>query len=127
MAAVRGIKKLLKSDLQDSPDWFDPVITVLNEFLDTVISALRKKLTFSDNFLAEYKEFTFTHGVELEIATTLSSYGGVLIVKPPNTADADQMIAAWGARQVKTKTIGVTINFVGAGTTSGKVGLYILG
>ena len=128
MAAIRGIKKILKSDLVGADSWFDPVISVINEFLDTVIGALRGRLTLADNFYGVYKEFNFTHGEELQILTDFSTYNGVLLVKPPNKEDGSTYgVDGWNARQVKTKTIGITVYFNGAGSTTGKVGFFILG
>ena len=128
MAVIRGIKKILKSDLIGAADWFDPVISVINEFLDTVIGALRGRLTYQDNFYGEYKEFIFTHGVELEILTPYQTYGGIQILKPPNEQDGSVYgIDGFHAHQVKPKTIGMTVYFNGGGSTAGKVGFLILG
>jgi hypothetical protein len=127
MAKISGIKKLLKSDLPNSPDWFSPVISVINGFLDTVIGALRGRLTFAQNFYCEIKEFSFTHGEELEILTGLPTYSGMLILKTPNDSDTDKAVDKWLVRQIKTNTLGVTVWFSGAGTTEGKVKFLILG
>jgi len=127
MAIIKGTKKILKSDIPDSPDWFSPIIGILNEFLDTVIGALRGRLTFADNVYGDIKEFEFTHAIELEVYTVMPTYGGLLILKTPNEVDPIYAVAAHKVRQIKQNTLGITINFVGAGTTAGKVKFIILG
>lgn len=127
MAIISGTKKILKSDIPDADGWFTPIISVLNEFLDTVIGALRGKLTFRDNFYCELKEFTFTHGTELEVLTGLSTYAGAFITKTPNEASSDYIVTGFKVRQVKTKTLGITVNFSGGAGTEGKVKFLILG
>lgn len=127
MAIIKGTKKILKSDIPNAADWFSPVIGILNEFLDTVIGALRGRLTFYDNFFGEIKEFEFSHGVELEVYTSIQTYGGLLILKTPNSTDTNTAIDSYLVRQIKNNMLGITINFVGAGTTSGKVKFIILG
>jgi len=128
MAVIKGTRKILKSDIPDAPGWFDPIISTLNSFFDTVIGALRGRLTFRDNFYCQVKEFTFTHGVELEVLYDgIEDYKGILIVKSPEEESSDYAIANWKARRVKPNTLGVTIEFKGAGTTEGKVKFIILG
>ena len=85
MAIVRGVRKLLKSDFPEAPKWFDKLLYPFNQFLDSVIGALRNKLTFRDNYYCEIKEYSFVHAVELEIGHDLQEFQGVLIVKTPNT------------------------------------------
>lgn len=123
MAKISVINKILKSDVPDAPSWSDVLISTLNQFFDVAIIALKGRLTFTDNFLCDYKELTFTSGEELQILTNMSTYGGVLIVKPPN--EQNVTIASYGARQIKNKTVGVTINLTGA--TASRIGLIILG
>lgn len=127
MAKISGIKKILKTDIPDADDWFSPVISVLNSFLDTVIGALRGRLTFRENFHCEVKQFEFKHGVELEILTNLPNYEGVLLLKTPNKESTDYAIDEYLVRQIKTNTLGMTIWFKGAGSTAGNVRFLILG
>jgi hypothetical protein len=127
MAIIKGTKKILRSDIPDAPDWFSPIMSILNEFLDTVIGALRGKLTFRDNFYSEVKELEFTHGVEVIISTKMPTYEGVIILKTPNNDLAATIVVGHKVRQIKPNTLGITINFAGAGTTTGKVSFLILG
>jgi hypothetical protein len=127
MAIIKGVSKILKSDLPGAPDWFDPIISTLNGFLDTVIGALRGRLTFYDNFYTEYKELDFVHGVELRVSTKMPTYSGIIIIKPPNKDDSSLSIVGWHARQTTSKEVGVTISFSGGLGKTGSVGILILG
>jgi len=128
MAIIRGTNKILKSDIPDAPPWFDKVLSVLNSFLDTVIGALRGKLTFRDNFYCEEREFTFVHGTEQNILMQrVSAYKGLLIVTTPEEESDDYAVTAFKVRRKDPTTIGVTVYFEGAGSTEGKVKFLILG
>lgn len=129
MSIVRGVRKLLKSDFKEAPPWFDKMLSPFNSFLDSVIGALRNKLTFRENFYCEVKEFEFTHAAELEIGHGLDNFNGILIVKTPS----DQSVATtygvseWFVRVIDNSTIGLTVEFAGGGTTAGKIKFIILG
>lgn len=128
MAVVRGIRKLLKSDFTNAPAWFDQFLVSYNQFIDSVIGALRNKLTFRDNFYCEVKEFTFTHGSELTISHSLNDFKGILIVKTPNESPSTTYgISEWYVREIDNQTIGVTIQFAGGASTEGAVSFIILG
>jgi hypothetical protein len=127
MAVIKGVNKILKSDLPDAPNWFDPIISTLNSFLDTVIGALRGRLTFKENFFSEYKDLEFTHGVELKVSTNLNSYSGMLILKTPNVEDINLAVSGYLCRQVGVKELGVTVNFAGGASKKGTCGILILG
>lgn len=104
------------------------MLSPFNQFLDSVIGALRNRLTFRDNFYCEVKEFEFTHATELEVSHDLGAYKGVLIVKTPNETPATTYgISEWHAREIDNSTVGLTIQFAGGATTSGKVSFIILG
>ena len=128
ISIVKGVRKLLKSDFAEAPQWFDAFLSPFNQFLDTVIGALRNKLTFRDNFYCEVKEFTFYHGSELIIDHKLNEYKGILIVGCPNeTPSTTYGISEWHVRIISNKSIGLTVEFAGAGSTSGLVKFIILG
>ena len=128
MAIIKGTNKILKSDIPDAPPWFDKVLSVLNSFLDTVIGALRGKLTFRDNIYCEIKEFVFVHGVEKKILfSKINQFKGLLIVSTPEEESDDYAVAAHKVRRRDPTTIGVTVYFQGAGTIEGKVKFIILG
>lgn len=128
MAIISGTRKILKSDIPKAPAWFDPIISILNEFLDTVIGGLRGKLTFSDNFYVDIKTLTFTHGEEKKIFFSgVNTYEGILVLKGPQTSDTDLAVTGHVARVVGPQTLGITFLFNGAGSTEGEITFCILG
>jgi hypothetical protein len=124
---IKGIKKILKSDIPSAPQWFDQVLYLLNIFMDTTVTALRGNLSFQDNFLSQVKEVEFVHGVEQQVGCTLPTYGGFLVLKNPNVDSSDYGVDKWFVRQIKPGIFGVTIWFNGAGTITGNVKFAILG
>ena len=60
MSKLPSIKKILKEDIKDSPAWMDPVLYVINRFMEEVYGALNKDITFQDNIAASIKTITFT-------------------------------------------------------------------
>ena len=59
------VKRLLKEDLQRDtkealPSWLDDLIYVFNLFLDQVVSAFNRGLTFTDNIQSQIYEFKVT-------------------------------------------------------------------
>lgn len=123
MAIIKGTSKILKSDIPDSPAWFDRVLSVLNGFLDTVIGALRGRLTFRDNVYCEIREFEFTDGLEKEILySKINDVKGVIIIGTPVDG-----IDSWAWRKIKPGIIGITVVFGGFKPTTGDVKFIMLG
>lgn len=123
MAIIKGTNKILKSDIPSAPPWFDRVLSVLNSFLDTVIGALRGKLTFRENHYCEIREFSFENAVEKEILyTKINDIQGLIIISTPTDG-----ISEWAWRKIKPNTIGLTITFGGAIPTTGTVKFIMLG
>ena len=127
MALIKGVRKILKSDLPDAPDWVTRLLTPINEVFNSVIGALRGKLTFSDNFYCEIRELTFIHDSELEISHSLSSYFGILVIASPQESSSNYAIDGYKTRILGPGLLGVKIYFNGAGTTEGIVKIIILG
>lgn len=128
MAIIRGVRKILKSDLTGAPGWFTPVIGILNAFLDTVISGLRGKLTFSDNFYVDIKTLTFEHGVEKSIFYDgVISYQGLLLLKSADSSDINLVVLGYTARVIGPNTIGITVLFNGGASTENALTFGILG
>lgn len=66
------IKKIVKDDLgaggQQLPGWLDPFLSVLNNFIDQVVSAIQGRLTFEDNLLCKkVSGLSLTHATPLTI------------------------------------------------------------
>ena len=64
------IKKILREDLAragEIPAWVDPLLLTLNQFIDSVVTALQGRLSFSDNFSCKIVSQTFTSGALLSL------------------------------------------------------------
>lgn len=66
MAKLPTIRKILKEDLKEAPDWVERMLYPLNTFMETVFYALKNDITFSENIRSAIKTFSFT---------TKSTYG----------------------------------------------------
>lgn len=52
-------KKVLKEDLKDAPAWVNPLLDVLNSFMETIYQAMNKNITFRENIQSFIKEITY--------------------------------------------------------------------
>ena len=59
MARLPLIKRILKEDLPESPDWTTRLLYPLNLFFENVYNALDGNITFGDNIESQTKEVTF--------------------------------------------------------------------
>lgn len=62
MAKLPPVRRLLREDLKDAPEWIDRLIQPINLFFESVYSALNRNLTLGDNVTAQIKNFTITAG-----------------------------------------------------------------
>lgn len=60
MAKLPTTNKILREDLKEAPAWIEKLLYPLNRFFEDVYNALSNKLTFEENFVAAFKEITFT-------------------------------------------------------------------
>lgn len=42
-------KKIMREDLKEAPKWIDPLIDVVNNFMESCYQALNRNITFSEN------------------------------------------------------------------------------
>lgn len=54
-----SLKKLLREDLKDAPEWFDVVIQAFNTLVDAVYFVLNRNVSFQDNISCIIKEIEF--------------------------------------------------------------------
>ncbi len=59
MSKLPTQKKILKEDLKDSPNWINPLIDTLNNFMELVYGALNGNITYSENVYCFIKELTY--------------------------------------------------------------------
>ena len=125
---IESINKIQRKDISGAPEWLDRLLEPINLFMGSVSTALRNRLSFGDNFYCETKEFQFTHAVEQQISFSLKSYSGVMVIKVPDSTDANKRLNGYPiVRTIDNQTLGVTFYFVGAGATTGTVKFLILG
>lgn len=62
-------KRITREDLRakDLPKWIDELLTPLNQFITTIVTALTSRLTFEDNFSSNVLTFEFEHDVILAV------------------------------------------------------------
>ena len=65
MAKLPNLRRILRQDVGDAPDYIYTMIDVINRFNEDVYSALNKRLTIEDNFSGNLITFT---------VNTLSTY-----------------------------------------------------
>ena len=59
MASIPPISRIIKEDFQQYP-WAEKLLWPINRFFESVVSALNKNLTFTENMNAQVKALSFT-------------------------------------------------------------------
>ena len=54
------IKKILREDLKDAPNWVSGIIDPFNSFAEAIYQAMNKNITFSENVACFIKEIVYT-------------------------------------------------------------------
>ena len=57
MARLPALKRLSKEDFPQQAEWIDQLLQPLNQFFESIHSAMDKQLSFSENLNAEVKTF----------------------------------------------------------------------
>jgi hypothetical protein len=52
-------KRILREDVKGAPSWINPVIDILNSFMENTYQALNRNITFSENIGCAIKELTY--------------------------------------------------------------------
>lgn len=125
---IESVNKISRQDIPEAPAWIDKVLSPLNQFMDSVSTAMRGKVTFYDNLYCVTKEFEFTHAVEQKISHTLKSYSGLIVIKGPDSSDDNlRLVSPPKVRTIDNQTLGITFYFGGGATYGGTVRFLILG
>lgn len=124
---IESINKIYRKDIPEAPSWLDKLLFPLNQFMDSVSTAMRGKLTFGDNFLCEIKEYEFEHGLEQKISYGLKSCIGVMVIKVPDSTDTSIVMSSYQVRTIDNSTLGITFNFAGGAGKKGTIKFLILG
>ena len=59
MAKLPPISRIVKEDFPDEP-WAEKLLWPVNRFFESVVSALNRNLTFTENLAGEIKQISFT-------------------------------------------------------------------
>jgi hypothetical protein len=62
MANLPSVRRILREDIKEAPDWISQLLLPLNKVLQSQYSALDGNLTFQQNISAQIKSLTFTTG-----------------------------------------------------------------
>lgn len=105
MSIIKGVRGIKREDLPaDAPSWVDSLLTPLNMFMDTTVTALRNGLNHRDNMRATLRKFTFTTAVELEINHKYNGMVGIDVLYCEDFYKKRE-------RQIDNDTVGVTLKF----------------
>lgn len=58
MGKLPSIRRILREDLKDAPNWIDGLIYPINIFFESIYRTLNKNVTFNDNIACFIKEIT---------------------------------------------------------------------
>jgi hypothetical protein len=80
MAGLPPIKRIIAEDFPDQKSWIAKLIWPLNQFMESVVSSLNKRLTFSENFAAQIKTFAVSGAQNMTRVGFQSTIGKPLAV-----------------------------------------------
>lgn len=128
------IRKVLKDDLAraggEIPAWMDGFLYTLNQFIETVGSALQGRLTFADNVASKRITLTFEHAVSQDVAIDAGqTISGVIPVLCTNSTDTTANANIVSGVKVTLKgngVVGIQVNFAGGAGVKATVTLLIL-
>lgn len=116
----------LKRAAEEIPKWVPALIGPLNEFMETVVGALRGGLTFSDNFSGKTLEIEFTHGVPKQVNPQLQNrrvVGMLVLSSGAQLVDSSGFVQQAGL----SSNLSITINFKdGISTTKATCRIFLL-
>lgn len=72
MASLPPIRRLQIEDFKDQKGWIGPLVVIVNNFMESVVSALNKRLSVIENTTSDIKSVT------LSSVPTPSSVGGAV-------------------------------------------------
>lgn len=56
---IPSLKRILREDLKDAPDWVSGIIVPVNSFMEYIYQAMNNNITDSDNIACSIKELTY--------------------------------------------------------------------
>lgn len=104
---ISAIKKFIKEDFIDAPEWFGRFMDEINIFSDQIITMTENNITFNENVLCQPIEFSFTHGVQQKFENKLSGKPRGIIV----TESSGYAIDSYELRYDNSGKIGIILYF----------------
>lgn len=123
MARIPPLKRLTTEDFKEQSSWISSLLSPLNDFMSSVVGALNKGLTFTDNMSAQVKELEFTHTADaypVKFLSTLTAKPvGLWVVSAVEVAASPSTItsAVWADWSFQNGQVYIN-NF--SGLTSGR-------
>lgn len=67
MSSLPPYRRIGLEDIKGAPSWVEGMISILNNFMETVYGALNRNLSFGENFRAEFKSIVITAGATADL------------------------------------------------------------
>lgn len=121
------IRRIDKADIArsgESPKWINSLLDPLNSFLENVVTALRNRLTFEDNFLCTVGTYSLTSGTDFEINPIASGNARLRVTGVIPLATSAGQVNTFGWSQMASGNISISATLVNA--TEADIKLLIL-
>lgn len=123
--AIKNLDRQSLAGASELPSWIDPFLSVLNQFLNPVVTALMNRLSFADNFDGNELTYTFIHNVQVAL-NPMRQGSQPRKIKGVSLIDASgQVVTGFGWVRNANNTIGVTVQFSAGGSTSSQCVLQV--
>lgn len=76
------IKRILREDLSDAPNWVNNLINPMNTFMEMVYQALNSNITLTENIASFIQEVTYTTGSSYPSGQADQSFMNTLKTRP---------------------------------------------
>ncbi len=119
MSALPPIRKLYVEDYASQKAWISPLLTILNQFMNSVVESLTRGLTIVDNTTSDIKTVT------LSAVPSATSPASVLWTKPipPHAVLVGNVALVSGAAVTLSSAVQVLFQMAPSGTALQITGL----
>lgn len=128
------VRRLNKEDFQDAPNWVDPMLNTLNQFMDSVYNLMNKNLSLTENFniqIVNISVNTDGNGDISPVKQKLSIRGkvqGVSVIRVIKESSDTTSIDAPYVEWVQSENILSILNIAGLNTSKKyKILLMVIG
>lgn len=123
------VRRIDKGDIArsgETPKWIDALLNPLNTFIESVVSALDRRLTFENNFLCVVSSYEITSGTDLEVNPTPSGASRLRVTGVIPLSVSEGQVNTFGWVQLTNGNISISATLVNATTANLKI-LILLG